>query len=793
MVNEYLEPLLGAFPATLSDAAAAALGECRKPTSDALSLCRSALLSNLTSAARAPDVAQALLPHITEAAGEIPRLADLSNLYQGRLQPTSLGSLTTAFLSLLFGKSLTGLTGQIAQSAALKPASAKALLEMTTAHLLPALGYNLKTANEATPAGLLQKLEAMSARWPRDTPAWLTGMSSWSQAAAAAGVAGAGLAAVTKVAHAAAGAVPSTHDAVSAGTKISSGVTSLGHQAAAQAPNLASTIPASKISDAPAAIPANLADEILASAANAKISEAITPLEGRPAVGITAIEGHHTHTVKTPSPQRAAPAIATATPARPAHHHAPAAIAAADERHDRRGGGWIWALPALLLLGTAGWWLWGDSVMQKTATAPAPLPVHKEAAPAAVAPAPARVEAPEPPAPARVATVEETETLVGPPGRTEYYGASSTFAAEVWTNPDYSAVEASPEPAPVEAAPVEAELPAPVPGHTDLYEAGAPFTADVWSNPDYTAQETAAETPPPPVAEAMAEELPPPVPGHTELYAASEPFTADVWSNPDYSAVADQATPEPEPVAETVAVAVPGHTELYEAGAPFTADVWTNADYEASTPAAEPVVENLADPVPGRTEYYEATRSFTGDVWSNPDYDAQAVEVAAAEPVPAPVPGRTEFYAAAPAFTGEVWSNPDYNKVANVAPPSKETVVKCQTTLNGALSPIRFKTARADLTPEGRSALDKMAQAIKQCPGVSVRVEGHTDSDGDPAFNQELSEARAKSVTAYLASVGVDAARLKPKGFGETKPIASNDDDAGKARNRRIDFVVDEH
>jgi len=152
MANEYLETFLGDFQTTLSDAAAAALGESRKPTADALSLCRSALLGSLTSAVRVPEMAQALLPHVVGAAGEIPRLADLSQLYQGRLQPTSLGALAKTFLGILFGKSLTDLTGQIAQSAALKPASAPALLEMTAAHLLPALGLSLKTANIATPA-----------------------------------------------------------------------------------------------------------------------------------------------------------------------------------------------------------------------------------------------------------------------------------------------------------------------------------------------------------------------------------------------------------------------------------------------------------------------------------------------------------------------------------------------------------------------------------------------------------------------------------------------------------------
>lgn len=781
MVNEYLEPLFGAFPSILSDEAAAALGESRTPTGDALSICRSAILSSLTAAARVPDVARAVLTPIVEAADEIPRLADLSQLYQGRLQPTSLGALAKSFLGILFGRSLADITGQIAQSAAIKPASAASLLEMTATHLLPALGFGLKAANAATPAGLLQNLEGISARWPRDVPAWLTD-SPWQMKAAGTATVVAAGAGLTK--SVLAGVAPSANDVASAGNKISAAITPLGEEglgrvAAAAAATEFAAKAVDAISGAAATIPANLADEILASAAHAKISEAITPLEARPATGITAIEtAGDTRTVKTGA--RTSAGSAAATPPRTAHPSSPAPHVASE--HERRGGGWIWALPVLLLLGTAGWWLWGQPVEQIAATAPAPVVAKK----VPLAPV-ARVEAPQPPPAPSPKAVEQAETVVGPPGRTEYYGESSTFAAEVWTNPDYSAVQANSEPAPVEPA-VETAVAEPVPGHTELYDAGPSFAADVWVNPDYEAQEAAAEPAPPAAEEPVAEELPPPVPGHSEFYAASEPFTADVWTNADYAAeTAAQAPPEPE----AVAMAVPGRTEFYEAGAPFIADVWTNPDYAAFEPAAAPV-EVHSEPVPGRTEYYEATESFTADVWSNPDYETQAVQIAAAEPLPPPAAGKTEFYAAAAPFAGEVWSNPDY-KVAAVTPPTNETVVKCQSTLNGALSPIRFKTARADLTDDGRSALDKMAEAIKQCPGVTVRVEGHTDSDGETAFNQELSEARAKSVVAYLASVGVDAARLKPEGFGETRPIASNDDDAGKARNRRIDFVVEEH
>jgi OOP family OmpA-OmpF porin len=78
-----------------------------------------------------------------------------------------------------------------------------------------------------------------------------------------------------------------------------------------------------------------------------------------------------------------------------------------------------------------------------------------------------------------------------------------------------------------------------------------------------------------------------------------------------------------------------------------------------------------------------------------------------------------------------------------------------------------------------------------------VRVDGHTDSVGSTAANQQLSDRRARSVVEYLVAVGVDAGRLHPRGFGEAWPIAPNanpdgsDDPDGRARNRRVEVVIE--
>jgi len=73
---------------------------------------------------------------------------------------------------------------------------------------------------------------------------------------------------------------------------------------------------------------------------------------------------------------------------------------------------------------------------------------------------------------------------------------------------------------------------------------------------------------------------------------------------------------------------------------------------------------------------------------------------------------------------------------------------------------------------------------------ITVAVEGHTDSVGSDAYNQKLSERRAQAAVDYLVSQGVDASRLQPTGYGESKPMASNDTADGRAQNRRVDLVV---
>lgn len=103
---------------------------------------------------------------------------------------------------------------------------------------------------------------------------------------------------------------------------------------------------------------------------------------------------------------------------------------------------------------------------------------------------------------------------------------------------------------------------------------------------------------------------------------------------------------------------------------------------------------------------------------------------------------------------------------------------------------ITFDFDSYSIRPEFRATLDEVAQTLGAYPQTYVDVLGHTDSTGTDAYNQRLSEQRAKAVADYLSYRGVNPARIATRGYGETMPIASNDTEAGRAQNRRVEIKI---
>jgi outer membrane protein OmpA-like peptidoglycan-associated protein len=110
------------------------------------------------------------------------------------------------------------------------------------------------------------------------------------------------------------------------------------------------------------------------------------------------------------------------------------------------------------------------------------------------------------------------------------------------------------------------------------------------------------------------------------------------------------------------------------------------------------------------------------------------------------------------------------------------------------LGDVLFDTGRATLKPAAREKLSKLAGILMAYPGqLFLEIEGHTDSVGTDDLNNKLSQSRAQSVTDYLASAGVKPDRVKAvRGFGKTKPIATNDTAAGRQMNRRVEVVIED-
>jgi OOP family OmpA-OmpF porin len=105
---------------------------------------------------------------------------------------------------------------------------------------------------------------------------------------------------------------------------------------------------------------------------------------------------------------------------------------------------------------------------------------------------------------------------------------------------------------------------------------------------------------------------------------------------------------------------------------------------------------------------------------------------------------------------------------------------------------VEFDTAKSVVKEKYRDDIKRVADFMKMYPETNAAIEGHTDNIGNAEYNQKLSDARAKSVRQYLIkNFGIKASRLTAVGYGLTKPIASNDTEEGRQKNRRVEAVLE--
>ena len=108
----------------------------------------------------------------------------------------------------------------------------------------------------------------------------------------------------------------------------------------------------------------------------------------------------------------------------------------------------------------------------------------------------------------------------------------------------------------------------------------------------------------------------------------------------------------------------------------------------------------------------------------------------------------------------------------------------------GAIPDIQFKVNSDELLSSSYNILNQAASVLQEFQEVSIEIQGHASSEGDDDYNLQLSQRRAESVRRYLMGRGVDASRLTAMGYGETQPVDTNKTDAGRKRNRRVEFVI---
>ena len=151
-----------------------------------------------------------------------------------------------------------------------------------------------------------------------------------------------------------------------------------------------------------------------------------------------------------------------------------------------------------------------------------------------------------------------------------------------------------------------------------------------------------------------------------------------------------------------------------------------------------------------------------------------------------------EARAAVTAAATDVGVAPDGLQLQPRATATADQAAQLEAALNAAVgsSPIPFTTGSSSLTAEAGPILDQVAALAREYAGVTIAVNGHTDSDGSDSANLTLSRNRADTVRQALVERGVPADQLVAQGFGETEPIAPNDTPENKAQNRRVVFSV---
>ena len=753
-------------PQHIADAART-IGESPESTKEAIEMALPALLSGVASTTSMPSGLSAVLRLIEDPVNDGTLATRLSSLYEGTMGASPGYRLGSQLLHAIFANRLSQTTQVIAALSGMKPAASASLVDMLAPHVLMVLGASHRAVVDHTPSGFAHFMSRQNAGL--SLPPALAEVFGAPVFKSAAAIAAAATAASSQASS------PSTPSAHTSGTarfyKPEREPTPLPTAASKSSEWAATPVHTTafyKPDKEPAAIPA---------AAAAASEWAATPVRS------TAFYKPDKEPAAIPAAAAAASEWA-ATPVRSTAFYKP----------DKE--------PAAIPVAAASSSEWSSHEPDGTATAIAAPPWPSEpAAPAPIAAAPVAA------APVSAAHVNQPSLVplfltlfsfglllmgLNHPEPARNVAAKSVPASEA---PAAKTVAATQTPGPAKTAP------APQPK-------SAPAKAAAAATSTQTKSVAVAAVPAP----AGVPALPPPPPGTTTYFGITPPtIESHAVANPDYPIRMAAAIPQVIVSEDLLALSPPGVTSFFgmTPSAPEAPAVF-NPEYQPAVLAAAtlPVVvmpDHLAPSPPGVTTFFGATPSRPEAVAVlNPEYAAGGLSSCATSkqclpecgcgtsPTAASSLGVTTYFGPTPpTLEAAAKQNADYQP--GTPPATDDTLAVCQGEVTKAVASgvVHFHSARAELTGESLGTLQRVAGAFQSCPGLRLRIEGHTDDTGGAEMNMELSEARAKAVASYLMSKGVDAARLTPAGFGMTRPLAPNSSAANKALNRRIEFIVD--
>jgi len=385
-----------------------------------------------------------------------------------------------------------------------------------------------------------------------------------------------------------------------------------------------------------------------------------------------------------------------------------------------------------------------------------------------------------------------------PAGTTSYFGAATGPVIDTTAkmNPDYRPAQPA---APLAKSAASTDKPSAAAPDAQVRQAGTTsyfgaatgpvIDTTAKMNPDYRpAQPASAPDAAPAPAKAADASAPTPAPAKTTIVVQPPPArgtTSFFGITPPVAEAPAKPNPDYKPAATTTAAAPPAPEVPAKPAEPATPSLASQA---------LSVVKSLIAPAPPRppgvTSYFGTTPPVPeATARANPDYVPTKPATGDATPDATPTAATPKASTALAAPAANV---PSAAPAAATAPITATAAGQCRASIDKAMGGgrIAFQSAKADLRKSSLAALDRISSAFKACPSVRLTVEGHTDNTGQAEMNEKLSLARAQTVTDYLVSKGVDAARVTPTGLGSARPLAPNTSAINKARNRRIEFAV---